>query len=99
IAKKGLRSGPDVPPRTARRFGVALPDPPFRHSRESGCRQMGKTGFDGLILSGGGSAFAEIFPLTLSPSKGERVFVDSPESGNPARAGATAPPGYPLARV
>ena len=39
---------------------------------------MCKTGFDGLSLSGCGLGFKDGFPLTLSLSKGERVFIDTP---------------------
>jgi len=47
------------------------------HSRLRGCRRSPKRGFDELSLSGSGSDFKRLLPLTLSLSKGVFDFSDS----------------------
>jgi hypothetical protein len=51
-------------------------------SRFRDCRKSPKRGFDELSLSGSGSDFKRLLPLTLSLSKGVFDFSDSLFRGN-----------------
>jgi hypothetical protein len=52
---------------------------------------MCKPGFDKLSLSGLWLVFTRFFPLALSPSKGERLFIDTPYQGGGEGEVAHAP--------
>jgi len=48
------------------------------HSNTRDCRFSPRSCFDELSTSGSRPDFIDDFPLTLSPSKGERAFIDTP---------------------